>query len=112
MASLISLEMGSTYFHVANQFVVFRHFPLVLELERLEDVDGGQLDVRDGVAVVDAHRGEVNALLFACLWGLLLCKAFQASGEKKQDEYYYVKPYVHAAKVHHSVECKFFFSTC
>ena len=78
------------------------HVALVLEFKRLEDVDSGELDIRDGISFVNAHGSKIDTLLSSRLW-LLLCKAFQASERKKHDEYYYVKPCVHVAKVHHSV---------
>ena len=93
---------GKYLLYVTNEFVVLVHVALVLEFKRLEDVDSGELDIRDGISFVNAHGSKIDTLLRSRLW-LLLCKAFQASERKKHDEYYYVKPCVHVAKVHHSV---------
>ena len=57
------LGNGQRLFHVAYQLVVFCLRTFVLEFQWLENVDGGQLHVGDGVALVDAHRRQVDALL-------------------------------------------------
>jgi len=96
------LGNGKYLLYVTDEFVVLVHVALVLEPERLEDVDSGELDIRDGISFVNAHGSKIDTLLCSRP-RLLLRKAFQASERKKHDEYYYVKPCVHVAKVHHSV---------
>ena len=98
------LGNGQYFLYVTDEFVVLVHVAFVLELERLEDVDSGEFDIRNGVSFVNAHGSKVDSPLCSRP-GLLLRKTFQAPEEEKQDEYYYVKPCVHVAKVHHSVEC-------
>ena len=64
-----SLAMDGQYLlDVAHQPVVLRACPFVFELQRFEDIDGGQLDVRNGVSFVNTHGGEVHlAGLFTSL---------------------------------------------
>ena len=77
---------GQYLLDVAHQAIVLRARPFVLELERLEDVDGGKLHIRDGIPFVNAHGGEIH--LTGLFTGLLLGMDGGNAGYQQEDGYY------------------------
>ena len=88
---------GQGLFHVAYQLVVFGLRTPVLEFQWLENVDGGQLHVGDGVALVDAHRRQVDALLSGRRRSLLRVGG-GCTPQQQQQKDDYVAPLVHTGK--------------
>lgn len=77
---------GQYLLDVAHQAVVLRTRPFVLELERLEDVDGGKLHIRDGISFVNAHGSEIH--LAGLFTDLLLGISGGNAGYQQEDGYY------------------------
>ena len=84
--SLHLVGNGQHLLHIAHQLVVLLLLALVLKLEGLEDIDSGQLDVGDGISLINGGWGEKQALHLPCLrqrgGGLLLARGISAPGKE------------------------------